>query len=311
MNILVTGGAGFIGSHIVDQLVEEHNVLVIDNLSTGLMQNINPRAIFFRLDIRDPVLDMLFQTFQPEVVFHLAAHISVPNSIADPLTDMKNNIAGSLNLFANCVKYGSQKIIYASSAAVYGNPRYLGLDEKHPISPISFYGVSKYAAEQYLETYSRIYGIRYTILRYANVYGPRQQNSSEAGVVTSVINQLYEGRRPVVFGDGGQTRDFVYVIDIAEATLKAMNAADNEVLNIGSGTETSINELVSTVMSFWESGMEVEYLPPRPGDIRHSYMCNQKARELLAWQPRYTLVNGLSKMIPATICQQQGILLQG
>jgi len=299
MNIIVTGGAGFIGSHIVDQLVENHNVLVVDNMSTGLAQNVNPRAIFLRLDICDPALEMIFQVFQPEIAFHLAAHISVPNSIHDPFLDMKNNITGSLNLFANCVKYGCRKVIYSSSAAVYGNPRYLGLDERHPIEPVSFYGVSKYTAEHYLSAFSRLYGIKYSILRYANVYGPRQQNSSEAGVVTATINQLLNGNRPVVFGDGEQTRDFIYVTDVVEATIKAMTAADNEIINLGSGNETSVNELVSTAAALLNSELITEYLPARAGDIRHSYMHTVKAEELLNWQPSFTLVKGLEAMVRA------------
>lgn len=301
MKVLVTGGAGFIGSHLVDRLVQNHEVLVVDNLSTGLTSNINPQAAFIELDINDSLLDGVFGLFKPDIVFHLAAHISVANSIKDPWTDMQNNITGSINVFSHCVNYRIHKVIYSSSAAVYGNPKYLGLDEQHPIEPVSFYGVSKYAAEMYLTTFAKLFGLNYTILRYANVYGPRQQNSSEAGVVTIILNQLLKGERPTIYGDGEQTRDFIFVSDVVDATLKAMIAANNEILNIGSGKQTSINNLAAVMLKLSGATSVPIYLPARVGDIKESHMNPSKAFNLLSWVPHYSLEDGLSTLISAVV----------
>jgi len=298
MKVIVTGGAGFIGSHLVDRLVDDDNqVIIIDNLSTGLLQNLNPRAICIRVDINNPVIETLFSAYQPEVVFHLAAQINIAQSMQYPLIDMNNNIAGSINIFENCARCGARKVIYASSAAVYGEPEYLGLDEQHPVNPTSCYGVSKHVPEHYLSVFAKLGGFKYSILRYANVYGPRQQPGSEAGAVAIFTNQLRTGQFPTIYGDGEQTRDFVYVDDVVEATLRAASEADNEIFNIGTGAGTSVNNLFITTRELIGASVQPDYLDARLGDILHSYMNVSKARSRLGWQAKYTLADGLKAYI--------------
>ncbi|MBA4602994.1 NAD-dependent epimerase/dehydratase family protein [Thermoactinomyces mirandus] len=296
MKIIVTGGAGFIGSHIVDLLAERGDqVVVIDNLSSGKKEQVHPDARLVQMDITDPGLVDLFEKEKPEALIHQAAQIHVNTSVENPILDANINIVGSVNILEACRKTGVRKIVYASSAAVYGNPDYLPLDEKHPVAPLSGYGISKHTVEHYLEVYSRLYGLNYTVLRYANVYGLRQDPRGEGGVVSILVDK-YLNREPfTVFGDGEQTRDYIYVEDVAKANLAALTAGDGEILNIGTGVRTSLNqvlELFDEIASYQNNKLTG---PDRPGDIKHSYFDNQKACSTLNWQPEYTLKEGLSK----------------
>ncbi len=291
MRILVTGGCGFIGSHIVDGLVESgHEVFVVDNLSTGNLANLNPKAKLYELDVRDEALRDVFEEVKPETVYHEAAQIDIAKSVKDVGFDASVNILGAVNVLSCCRDFGVKKIIYASSAAVYGDPQYLPVDEVHGVAPLSFYGVSKFTPELYIKTFAHLYGIKYTILRYANVYGIRQDPKGEGGVVSIFVDCLLKGNTPKIFGDGEQTRDFVYVKDIAAANLLALTKGDNEIINVSTNRRITVNELLDTLS---EGTVKAEYLPPRAADILHSALDNTKAKELLGFTPKFTLAEGL------------------
>lgn len=296
MKVLVTGGAGFIGSHIVDKCIDAgHQVIVVDNLSTGKRENLNQEAIFHCIDIRDSKLDEVFQKEQPEVVIHQAAQIHVGTSVKEPVVDGTVNVVGTINLLECCRKNEVQKIVYASTAAVYGNPVDVPIDEKHPVQPLSPYGCSKYCAEKYIEMYAQLYGIKYTILRYANVYGERQDPRGEGGVISVFVDQTLEERTLTIFGDGKQTRDYIYVGDVATANIQAIMFGCGEILNVGTGVSTSLNEVVRIFGVVSEKGNDVEYGPERMGDIKHSYFNPQKACGELQWEPAVDLIEGLRK----------------
>lgn len=298
MRVLVTGGAGFIGSHIVDALLKAgHEVLVVDNLSSGKKENLPPEVPFYQMDITDPGIAGIFEAARPQAVIHQAAQVAVPVSLRDPVFDARVNIIGTLNLLeaARRVKVG--KMVFASSAAVYGNPNYLPVDEDHDLRPLSGYGISKHTVERYLEAYQELYGLSWTALRYANVYGPRQDAQGEGGVVAVFIDKLLHNQRPQIFGDGEQTRDFVYVKDVAAANVAALSAGDNQILNISTGKASTVNELYSLLKQTIGSALEPEYAPPRPGDIVHSYLDNSKAVARLNWQPQYELARGLKETV--------------
>ena len=298
MKIMVTGGAGFIGSHIVDKLIEGgHEAVVVDNLSTGNIENINERAAFYNIDIRDQELYRIFELEKPGIVIHHAAQIDVQTSIRQPAFDGDVNILGTVNILEQCVKYGIKKIIYASSAAVYGVPNYLPVDENHAVDPISYYGISKHTPEHYIKAYSLLHGLKYTILRYANIYGPRQDPKGEGGVVSIFTNRMLNGERPMIFGDGEQTRDYIYVGDIAEANVKALQLGNNEIMNISTNTKTTVNELFSLMSSIIGFAGKPVYCEERKGDIKHSTLDNSKARQLLGWEPKVMLAEGLRKTI--------------
>ena len=298
MKILVTGGAGFIGSHIVEKLLlNGYHVTVIDDLSTGQVECVAEDATFYHMSILDPGLDAVFLHEKPDVVIHHAAQIDVQRSLKDPVHDLRINVEGTLRLLELCRQYDVRKFIYASSAAVYGNPQYLGIDEAHPIRPISFYGVSKYAPEQYIRIYAELYGLRYTILRYANVYGIRQIPKGEGGVVAIFVDKLVKGEKPIIYGDGEQTRDFIYVEDVAAANVAALTRGDNEILNISTGRPTSVNELLYLLNELNGTEIQPIYQSERPGDIRHSYLKNDKACQVLGWSPKFLLREGLKKTL--------------
>ncbi|WP_245628965.1 NAD-dependent epimerase/dehydratase family protein [Alicyclobacillus shizuokensis] len=298
LKVLVTGGAGFIGSNVVDALVASgHEVAVLDNLSTGRREHVPSRVTFYQADLAGDDLDAIVAAERPQVVIHHAAQISVPLSVADPVWDATVNILGTLRLLQACLHAGVAKLIYASSAAVYGNPAYLPVDERHPIRPISPYGASKYAPELYIRMFAESVGMRHTILRYANVYGIRQDPQGEGGVVSVFVDCLLSGRRPVVFGDGEQTRDFIYVKDVAAANVAALTAGDGGTFNIGRNERTSVNQLLRTMSEVLGRELEPEHAPPRPGDIRHSSLANEAARAGLGWEPRYTLAAGLAETL--------------
>lgn len=296
--VVVTGGAGFIGSHIVDILIDAgFQVAVIDSLVTGHRRNLHPTAGIYTCDIRDEAMHEVLAQVRPEVVIHHAAQVRVSASIDDPVFDADTNIGGSINLLEACRNSGVRKVIYASSAAVYGNPKQLPIREDSPILPISPYGVSKYTVERYLQVYRELYGLEYTVLRYANVYGPRQDSAGEGGVV-AIFNDQIANRRPcMIFGDGEQTRDFVYVKDVAKANLLAIDRGDGGVFNVSSQRESSVNELVRILEQMMGVPAVTRCAQERIGEIRRSVLANDRIRRLLRWEPEYDLRAGISDMV--------------
>lgn len=296
--ILVTGGAGFIGSHVVDRLIESgEQVIVVDNLSTGKLDNINDKAIFYEEDIVDEKMIRIFEKERPDYVIHYAAQIDVFSSIKNPLDDAKVNILGTINLLECCRKYGVKKIIYASSAAVYGEPEYLGIDEEHIIKPASCYAVSKYMPEHYLGIYKKLYNLNYVIFRYANVYGPRQKFSGDGGIIPIFVNKILSGEPPIIYGNGEQTRDFIFVKDVVDVNIKALENGMNQILNIGTGKRTSINKLLFLLSELMNYNTKPIYEERRIGDIQDSYFNSELAKIVLGWEARYSLEEGLKETI--------------
>ena len=298
MKILVTGGAGFIGSNIVSKLIEMgYNTVVMDNLSTGLKDYVNPVAKFYQVDINSPEVEEVFRKEKITHIIHHAAQIDVQRSIENPLFDIKSNIIGTVNLLEYAKKYNIEKIIYASSAAVYGEPDYLPIDEKHPIKAMSPYGISKYAPEHYIKLYKDLHDIDYTILRYANVYGPRQDPKGEGGVVSIFIDKMLAGKAPIIYGDGEQTRDFIFVADIVKANIMALTAGSAKTLNISCNTQVSVNDIHGMINDILGTKTGAVYQRERKGDIKHSCLDNSNAKKYLNWQPSYNLREGLRNTI--------------
>jgi UDP-glucose 4-epimerase len=299
LKVLVTGGAGFIGSHVVDGLIEEdHSVVVVDDLSTGRREYVNPQARFYELDIRSPDLDEVFAQERPELVNHHAAQADVRRSMADPGFDAEVNIMGSLNLLECARKHGVKKLIYASTGgAVYGEPVYLPCDEDHPINAFCPYGVSKHTVEHYLYLYGQNYGLEYTILRYSNIYGPRQDPFGEAGVVAIFSRQIVHGEQVVINGSGEQERDFVYVTDIVRANLLTMDNREGQIYNLGCGVGTSINELFGMMKAISGYARDAVHGPPKPGETFRIYLDAGKAHRELGWKPLVGLEEGLGRTI--------------
>jgi UDP-glucose 4-epimerase len=302
MNILVTGGAGFIGSNIVDGLVKEgHKVCIIDNLSTGRRQNINPAATFFEMDIRSHDIEKVFESHRIDIVMHLAAQIDVRKSVDRPIEDADINVMGGINVLNAAVKFKVRKIVYSSTGgAIYGEPKYLPADEAHPIRPMAGYGVSKHCLEHYIELFSDLYGTDYTILRYANVYGPRQDPLGEAGVVAIFTGKMLSQDIPLIFGSGEQTRDFVHVDDVVRANLMALTAGSREIVNIGTGKETSVNAVFTTMKEILRFREDARYEKERPGEVFRIYLDIRKAKEVLGWEPRVDLHEGMKNTIEYT-----------
>ena len=268
MKILVTGGAGFIGSHVVDaMLAVGHEVVIVDDLSTGRKRNLNPGAKFYQMDIRDPGLADVFERERPEVVDHHAAQMDVRRSVADPLFDADVNVRGTLNLLEAARTHGTRKVIYVSTGgAAYGEPKYLPCDEDHPIDPICQYGVSKHVVEHYLFVYQYLYGLDYTVLRYPNVYGPRQDPHGEAGVVAIFTGKMLAGEPVTINGTGEQERDYVYVADCARANVLALNQGAGTIYNLGSNRGTTVNLLFSTLANIIGYSAEPKFGPPKAGE---------------------------------------------
>ncbi|MBI4217174.1 MAG: NAD-dependent epimerase/dehydratase family protein [Chloroflexi bacterium] len=295
--VLVTGGAGFIASHLVDSLVAVGlRVVIVDNLSSGRRENINPKAEFYPMDITDEGLAGIFKKERPEIVFHYAAQISQRRSFAAPILDAKTNIIGSLNILENCGAYGVNKIIYASSAAVYGYPEYLPCDEEHPIRPTSHYGVSKHVVEHYLHVYQQLYRLEYLVLRYANVFGPRQAHSGDAGVVAIFSQRMRSGEPITIFGDGKQERDFIYVSDVVAANMLALEKSGG-IINIGRGQGISIEKIFSEIQRQTSYRREPKYAPAPVGEVPRNYLDVRKAARELNWRPVVGIEEGLLKTL--------------
>lgn len=295
MKILVTGGAGFIGSHVVDEYIRlGHQVVVIDDLSTGSLDNLNLLAKFYKLDLRSDECEAVFREERPDILNHHAAQIDVRRSVQDPVFDADVNIIGTIKLLELCVKYGVKKVIFASTGgAIYGEQEYFPADEDHPTRPISPYGVSKLSAEKYMYYYEQAYGIKYVSLRYSNVYGPRQNPHGEAGVVAIFANKILRGEQPVINGDGFQTRDFVYVQDVVRANILVTENDVSGVFNIGTGEETNINTIFHKIREICKSDCKEVHGPPRAGEQRRSSISYRKINSLLGWKPQVSLDEGL------------------
>jgi len=297
--ILVTGGAGFIGSSVADRFIKDgHKVVIIDNLSTGVEANLNKKAKFYEVDIRGVVVDKIFEREKPDVLCHHAAQIDVRKSAEDPIFDAEVNIIGSLNLFNSCVKHKVEKIIFASTGgAIYGEQDYFPADEDHPANPLSPYGVAKLTIEKYLHFYKEVYGINFVSLRYANVYGPRQNPFGEAGVVGIFTERLLGNKKVIINGDGKQTRDFIFVEDVVESNVLALKYPQSDIFNIGTGIETDINCIFRILKEKIESEQKEFHGPAKPGDQKRSVIECSKAKRLLKWKPRYNLEDGIAKTV--------------
>lgn len=299
MNILVTGGAGFIGSHLVDALLaRKHRVTVLDNLSTGKRSNLHTRASFIKMDISSPRVESVVKRLRPEIIFHLAAQKDPRRSVLDPVSDAETNVIGLLRLVKSSLACGIKKFILASTGgAIYGGANKVPTPESYPAHPLSPYGVSKLSSEHYLHSYRHAGGFPSVSLRLANVYGPRQDPKSEAGVVAIWLGQMSRGKRPVIYGDGKQTRDFVYVDDVVRAFLLAMTRHATGVINIGTGKETTIDALYKKVSRAYGSPLAPVYGPPKLGEEHRSAVAIRLAREELGWKPTVTLDEGLNKTV--------------
>lgn len=298
--ILVTGGAGFIGSHVVDLFVSQgYEVVIVDDLSTGRASNLNPAAKFYQVDIRDPKLRDIFEAERPDFVSHHAAQMDVRRSVAQPLFDAHVNILGSINMIECAKEFGVKHFVYISTGgAVYGEPERLPCDEMHPINPICQYGASKHTVEHYLFMYNVNYGLNYTVLRYPNVFGPRQDPHGEAGVVAIFTGKMLDGEQVTINGDGEQTRDFVYVGDCARANLLAVTVEHKPgIYNLGWGLPTSINQIFSTLAKVTDYPHQVQYGPAKVGETRHIYLDAARAKKDLGWAPTFTLEEGLQETV--------------
>ena len=296
MKILVTGGAGFIGSNVVDRFIEEgHDVVVVDNLSSGRLENINKKARFHNIDIRDENLREIFRQERPDVVDHHAAQIDVRKAVADPRYDAEVNILGTLNLIEACREFEVKKFIYISTGgAVYGDPDpdRLPADESTAVNPLSPYGITKHTVEHYLFTYRANFGMNYTVLRYPNVYGPRQDPHGEAGVVAIFSLQMLTGVQPMIFGDGSKTRDYLYVGDVVEANRIALEKGDGEIFNLGWGKEISDFQIFDAVRTALGVDVEPKYADFRPGEVERISLDAAKAKAGLGWEPKVPLEEG-------------------
>ena len=299
MKILVTGGAGFIASQIADAFIADgHKVFILDNLSTGFEINVNPKAVFIKADIGDKSLSSLFEKEKFDVVNHHAAQMDVRRSVADPAFDATTNILGTINLLQNCVRTGVKKFMFASTGgAVYGEQNYFPADENHPVAPLSPYGISKLAVEKYLFFYRAQYNLNYTVLRYANIYGPRQNPFGEAGVVAIFSTKLLKGDQPVINGTGLQTRDYVFVGDVVKANITTINDKASDIYNIGTGIETDVNELFHALNKLTGKGMVEKHGPPAAGEQMRSVITSDKIFNKFNWRPNTKLEVGLKHTV--------------
>jgi len=298
VRILVTGGAGFIGSHVVDAYVAAgHDVAIVDNFSTGSEANLNPAARLYRIDVRDQAdVEQAMASFRPDIVNHHAAQAEVPRSVADPAFDAQVNVVGGIHLLKASVDHGVKKFIFISTGgALYGEPDVVPADEDHPVRPLSPYGTSKYCFEQYLGTFQRTFGLEYTVLRYANIYGPRQDFQSEEGRVIAIFaSRMLAGQPITIDGDGNQSRDMLHVGDAATANLAALERGGGGTFHVSSGVDVSVNELYRKLAILTGYNLEPGHGPRRKGDVYRIALDNARAREGLMWEPRVSLEEGLS-----------------
>ena len=299
MKILVTGAAGFIASQIADAFIEEgHQVVIVDDLSTGYEKNINSKAKFVKANICDKSLEKLFETEKFDVVNHHAAQMDVRRSVKDPEFDATTNILGTINLLQNCVKFGVKKFMFASTGgAVYGEQDYFPADEKHNQQPKSPYGISKLAVEKYLYFYHSEHKLNYTILRYANIYGPRQNPFGEAGVVAIFSTKLLKGEQPIINGHGKQTRDYVFVGDVVKANLLGLKDEVSDVYNIGTGIETDVNQLFHFINNITRANKEEKHGPTAAGEQLRSVITSDKLFNKFGWRPSTKLEDGLKATV--------------
>ncbi|MCC6144844.1 MAG: NAD-dependent epimerase/dehydratase family protein [Candidatus Hydrogenedentes bacterium] len=298
-SILVTGGAGFIGSHAVDQYIAAgHNVTVVDDLSSGSRGNLNSAARFVELDIRSADLFDVFADSKPEFVMHFAAQMDVRKSLEVPLFDADVNVRGTINLLECCVKHGARRILFASTGgAIYGQPDTLPASEECPPRPICHYGCSKLCAEQYITLYQRVYGLEYMILRFPNVYGPRQNPHGEAGVCAILASLMLQGKTPILYGNGDPLRDYVYVGDIARGCLLALDHGRNDIVNLGSGKGTSVRDLFEIMKPHTGFDGEPNLQPLRPGEVERIFTTGDHAAEVLGWRAVVGLEEGLGNTV--------------
>ncbi len=299
LRALVTGGAGFIGSHLVDRLVSDgHTVCVLDDLSTGSASNVPTGARFQRVDICDwPSLRDVVTSFKPDAVFHAAAQTDVGRSIREPDFDARVNVLGGLNVLRAAHAAGARRVVYASSAAVYGTPERLPVPETHPTRPLSDYGSSKLAFEHYLYAYQARGLIEYAALRFANVYGPRQRSDGEGGVVAIFTDRMLAGKAVTIFGDGSKTRDYIYVGDVVDAVIRAASGPAGVIANLGWGREVSDLELFREIAAATGYSREPTFAPDRPGDIAHSCLEAALARQTWGWKPAVALRDGVRRVV--------------
>lgn len=296
MKVLVTGGAGFIGSSIVDSLIEKkHSIVVLDNLSSGKKENINKQAKFYKADIcdREKVIS-IFRQEKPQIIIHNAAQIDVRKSVEDPIFDLNVNIVGSINVLDACIQVKSKKIIFASSGGtIYGECKSIAPKETSTPCPLSPYGIAKNSVENYIKFYSQVYGLEYTLLRYGNVFGPRQDPHGEAGVVAIFAQRMLNNQEVMVFGDGKQTRDYIFVSDVVDANIKSLIKGKNEVVNIGTAKTTSVNKLVQVMSKLSGYKKKILRKPKRDGELFKSFLNISKAKKILVWAPKISLEKGI------------------
>ncbi len=310
MKILVTGGAGFIGSNVVDKFIElGHQVIVVDDLSTGFKHNVNPKAKFYELDIRSKELAKVFKVEKPDIVNHHAAQISVPVSVQDPEFDADVNVKGFLNILQNCIKYKIKKVIFISSGgAIYGEAEEYPTTEKYDPKPLSPYAINKFIAEKYLYFYHHQYGLNYTVLRYANVYGPRQIPHGEAGVISIFITNFRDKITSHLYSFpeelDGMVRDYVFVKDVVHANVIALEKGNLDAFNIGTGLETTTGKLYREISKQMKVNIDPIRGDARVGDIRKSCLNIEKARNILDWKPEYSLEEGIKHTIQFFIKNQ-------
>jgi UDP-glucose 4-epimerase len=299
MKILVSGGAGFIGSHVVDVYIEAgHEVVIVDDLSSGRLANINPKARFYKVDMRSPEMRGIIASEKPEVINHHAAQIDVRLSMKDPQHDADLNILSPIKLAELAIEFGVRKFIHISSGgAVYGEPVYLPCDEKHPVKPVCFYGASKYTFELYLYIFKESFGLDYSIIRYPNVYGPRQDPNGEAGVVAIFTGQMLRNQPVTINGTGEQVRDFVFVRDCARANLLVINSGSGKVYNLGCNHGTTINQVFSHLKNITNYSREAAYGPAKPGETFKIYLDASLAEKELGWCPTVDLEAGLTSTV--------------
>jgi UDP-glucose 4-epimerase len=299
MNILVTGGAGFIGSNVADAFISAgHAVTIVDDFSSGKQENVNPKAKVYRMDIQDPAVENIFREEKIEVMCHLAAQMDVRKSVADPKFDASVNVLGFLNLMEQGRKHGLKKVIFSSTGgAIYGEQDYFPADEEHPNRPLSPYGITKLVTEKYLFFYKEIYGIDHVILRYANIYGPRQNPHGDAGVVAIFTMKMLKGEQPVINGDGKQTRDYVFVGDVVRANEQALTYRGSNIFNIGTGIETDVNQLFHHIKALTGSNCEEKHIPAKAGEQMRSVISSKKITDTLGWKPTVPLEEGLKRTV--------------